>query len=133
MEKQFPTSLLNCVPDVRTCQHALSAYVPICLARLHANVPTCLTCIMCLECLRVLCAYVLMCLECLRAHMTCLACLCAQAPTCHACLRAHMPCMQMCLACFACSHAITTNNKNEFSITSFPYIFVIVLCFFPMK
>ena len=130
MEKQFPTSLLNCVPYVLTCQRALSAYVPIYLACLHANVPTCLTCIMCLECLRVLCAYMLMCLACLRAHMTCLACLCAQAPTCHACLRAHMSCMQTCLAC---SSAITTNNKNEFSITSFPYIFVIVLCFFPMK
>ena len=68
-------SQLNCVPYVLTCQHALCAYVPTCLA-----------------------CYVLMCLACLRINvpcvLTCLACLHANVPyvlTCLACLRAHVP------------------------------------------
>ena len=63
---------------------------------------------------RTLRAYVLTCQRALRA------------------LRASVPCV-LCVA--TCSRAITTNNNNKFSITCFPYIFVMVLCFcfFPMK
>ena len=92
--------------------------------------------------LRALRTHVPTCLACLRAIVpTCLACLRDHVPKCAACLRTHVP---TCLACFAwsranvlcvptCSRAITTNNKNKFSITCFPYILVIVLCLFPMK
>ena len=92
--------------------------------------------------MRALFAYVSTCLACWRADVpTCLACLRAHLPTCLACLGVHVP---TCLACFAWSRAnvtcvptwssaITTNNKNKFSITCFPYIFVIVLCLFLLK
>ena len=64
----------------------------------------------------------------LRGHVpTCIACLRAHVLTCLACLRAHVPCVS------TCSRDIITNNKNKFSITSFPYIFVIILCLFPVK
>ena len=54
----------------------------------------------------------------LRGHVpTCIACLRAHVLTCLACLRAHVPCVS------TCSRDIITNNKNRFSITSFPYIF----------
>ena len=50
-------------------------------------------------------------------------------------LRAYVP---TCLACFlcyvpTCSHAITTNNKNKFSIICFLYISVLVLSLFPCE
>ena len=104
-------SLLNCVPYVFTCQRALCAYVPTCQGALRAYM---------LTCQRALCAYVLTCLVCLLP--TCLACF--------ACSCANAPCM-LCVP--MCPHTITTNNKNKFSITCFPYIFVIVLCLFPVK
>ena len=43
------------------------------------------------------------------------------------CSRTNVPCV------LTCSRAITTNGKDKFSITCFPYIFVIVLCLFPVK
>ena len=82
---------------------ALRAPVPTCLTWLHAHVPTCLAC---------LCAHVPTCLTCLRGCVL-------------TCQRANVPCV-LCVA--TCSRAITTDNKNKFSITCFPYIFVIVLC-----
>ena len=109
---------------------ALRAHVPTCLACLRTHVPTCLACLRtymptCLTCLR---THVRTCLACLRAHVqTCLACLCTNVPcvfTCHhalrayvlkslACLRAHVPCV------LKCSRVITSNNKNNFSMTWF--------------
>ena len=78
--------------------------------------------------LRPLRGHVPTCLACLRAHVpTCLACLRTHVPTCLACLRAQVPCVS------TCSRDIITTNKNKFSITSFPYIFVIILCLFPVK
>ena len=84
-------SLLNCVPDVLSCQRALRAYV--------------------LTCQRVLRVYMLM--YRLRTYVL-TRCV----------LRAHVP---------KCSRGITTKNKNKFSITCFPYIFVIVLSFFFLR
>ena len=126
-------SLLNCVhncsranvPCVLTCSYA---DVPCVLKCSHANVPCALTCLRAnvpcvLTCQRALCAYVLTCqraLRALRAHVpTCLACF--------ACSRANVPCV---LCAPTCSRDMTANNKNKFSITSFPYIFVIGLCLF---
>ena len=84
-----------------------------------------------LMCQCALCAYVPTCLKCLRACMpTCLACLRAHMPTCLACLCAYVHCV---LGMPTCSRVITTNNKNKFSITCFPSMFVIVLCLFPVK
>ena len=122
--------LLKCM--IRRCNmvdesaklRALRAHMPTCLACLLAHVPTCL---------RALRDYVLTCLACVRAHVpTCLACLGVYVATYLACLGAHVP---TCLPCFGahvptCSRAITTNNKNKFSIICFPYMFVIVLSFF---
>ena len=70
-------------------------------------------------------------LRALRAQLPrCLACLRAHVPTCLARLRAHVPCV-LCVP--MSSRDITTNSKYKFSITRFPYIFVIVLCLFPLK
>ena len=83
----------------------------MCLTCLHAHVPTCLACF--------------------RAHVpTCLASLQAHVPRCLTCLCVHVP---TCLTCFACLCAHVINYKNKFSITCFPYIFMILLCLFPMK
>ena len=43
------------------------------------------------------------------------------------CSRTNVPCV------LTCSRAITTNGKDKFPITCFPYIFVIVLCLFFVK
>ena len=83
------------------------------LGALRAHVPTCLAC------LRAHVPYVL---TCSRVHvLTYLTCLCAHPPMCFACLGAHVPCV------------LSSYNKNKFSITTFPYIFIIVLCLFPVK
>ena len=80
----------------------LHTHVPACLACLHAYVP------MCFGYLR---AHVLTCLEYLPAHVpTSLACLRAHGATCFACFRANAP---------TSSRAITSNNKNKVSMTSF--------------
>ena len=64
----------------------------------------------------------------LRAHVpACLECLHAYVSTCLACSSAHKHWVPM------CSRAITANDKYKFSIICFPYIFVIVLCLFPVK
>ena len=105
---QWGWSLLNCMPYVLTCLACLRADEPTCLACLPAHVPTYLVC---------LCAHVLTCFACSRAHMpTCLASLHAHA------LRAHVLTY---LAWFACLRALTTNNKDKFSI-----IYLIIFCFF---
>ena len=96
-------SLLNCV-----------------LLRVHVS--------MCLAYQRALHAYVLTCQHALHAHvLTCQRALRAYVLTFS---RANMPCV-LCVP--TCSRAITTNDKDKFSITFFPYIFVIVLCLFPVK
>ena len=113
-----PSSLLNFMRYVLLCQ------LP-CLI-------TCL-CAYMLTCLHALCAYVL------RAYvLTCLACLHAYVPcmlTCQRVLYVYVLTSQhLCMLCMSTSsHAITTNDKDKFSITCFPYIFVIVLCLFPVK
>ena len=72
---------------------------------------------------------------------TCFACLRAHLPTWLPCLRAlrsYVPCVvtcqrTLCASCAyvpRCSRAITTNNKNKFSVICFPYTFVIVISFF---
>ena len=78
-----------------------------------------------LTCQRLLRAYVLTCQHALRTHV--LRC---SRLACFACSRDNVPCV-LCVATY--SRAITTNNKDKFSITCFPYIFVIVLCLFPVK
>ena len=106
-------SLLNCVPYVLPCQRALRAYVRTCQ--------------------RVLCAYLLMCLACSRAHVPmCLACLRGYMIKCSclACPRVNVPCV-LCVP--TRSRAIITNDKYKFSMTCFPYFFVIVLCLFLVK
>ena len=81
-----------------------------------------------LTCQHALCAYVLTCQRALHAHVpTCLVCLRAHVITCSL---ANMPCV-LCMP--MCSRTITTNDKDKFSITCFPYIFLIVLCLFPVK
>ena len=108
-------SLLNCVPSVPTCQHALLTYVLTCQRALRAYV---------LTCQRALRAYVLTCHRALRAYvLTCQRAMRAYVLTCFACLRAHVP---TCHACFLCLRAYVF--KNSFQIC-FPYIFVIVLSF----
>ena len=115
---------------VLTCLACLCTHVPTCLAYLRAHVPACL------ECSR---AHVPACLAYLCAHVpACLACLCAYVPTCLAYVRAQVikcSCANMpCLLCVpTCSRAITTNDKDKFSIHVFAYIFVIVICLFPVK
>ena len=84
------------------------AHVQTCRACLRAHVPTFLVC---------LSALVSACLACLRAHV----------PTCFACSRGNVPCM-LCVP--TCSRAITTNDKNKFSITCFPYILWLFFAFF---
>ena len=105
----------------------LRAHVPTCLACLRAQMPTCLACLRAhvSTCQRALRACILTCQSVLRAYvLTCQRALRA--------LRATMPCV---LCVLTPSRAITTDNKNKFPITCFPYIyiFVIVLCFFPVK
>ena len=94
------------VPCVLMYQRVLHAYVSranmssvlMCQCVLHPYVPTCLVC-----------AY-------MPCVLTCQHTLCAYVPTCLAYLHAHMPYMPK------CSHAITSNNKNKFSMTSFTQI-----------
>ena len=96
------------MPYVLTCLACLRADEPTCLACLPAHVPTDLVCLR---------AHVPTCFACSRAHMpTCLASLHAHA------LRAHVLTY---LARFACLRALTTNNKDKFSI-----IYLIIFCFF---
>ena len=135
-----------------TCQRVLCAYIftiptwlagirthmPRCLACLHAHVPTRLPCIL---------SHVPACLSCLLSHVpTCLACLCAQVPTYFACLHTYLA---ACLACLVvtcqhilhaylpcaptCSRAITSNNKNKFSMSCFGKIFGTFFCLFLAK
>ena len=85
----------NCVPYVLTCQRVLRTYVHTCQRGLHAYVLTC-------QC--VLRAYVL----------TCQCVLCAHVPMFLMCLRANLPCVPTCLC------ALTSNNKNKFSMACFP-------------
>ena len=102
----------------------LRAHVPACLACLRAHVPTCLACLR---------AHVPTCFACLPDHVsTCLACLRAHVSTYLACLRAHVPTWLARLVAHVSTYscAITTNNKNKFSVICFPNIFVIVLSFF---
>ena len=89
----------------------------------------------CLAYQRALHTYVLTCQRALRAYLL----------TCQRVLRAHVLTCQRVLRVYVltCSRAITTNDKDKFSITCFPYIFVIVLgymfsvnfcnCLFPVK
>ena len=86
---------------------------------LHAHVPTRLAC------LRANVSYVL---TCSRANVSCvLTCSRASVPCVVTCSRANVSCV------LTSPRAITTNNKNKFSITCLPYIFVIDLCLFPVK
>ena len=86
------------------------------LCALRAHVPTYLACLR---------AYVLTCKRDLRAYVvTC------QPAVVLTCSRPNMPCL---LYVRMCSRAITLNDRDKFSITCFPYIFVIVLCLFPVK
>ena len=72
--------------------------------------------------LRALLAHVSTCLACLRAHQPIsLACLHAHEPMCLACSRAYVPCVL--------TYPRVNVLENKFSITCFPYIFVIVLSF----
>ena len=72
---------------------------------------------------------------------TCFACLCAHVSawlTCLRALRSYVPCVVTCQRTLRascayvprCSRAITTNNKNKFSVICFLYTFVIVISFF---
>ena len=107
--------VLMCIACLLTCQHVLRAYVPMCHCSMCAYV---------LTCQRALHAYVLTCQRALHAYMfTCERVLHAYVLTCQHALHAfhvYVP---------TCSCAITTNNKNSFSILCFFYIFVIVLSF----
>ena len=85
----------------------------------RANVPCMLTC----SCANMPCVF-----TCWHANVSCLS-TCSCLP-CFACSRASVPCV-LCVS--TCSRATTTNNKDKFSITCFPYIFVIVFCLFPVK
>ena len=85
-----------------------------------------------------------------RVNVTCgLMCSRASVPCVLTGSRAYVPCVltqsRVYVSCgltcsrtnvncvLTCSRAITTNGKDKFSITCFPYIFVIVLCLFPVK
>ena len=85
-----------------------------------------------------------------RVNVTCgLMCSRASVPCVLTGSRAYVPCVltqsRVYVSCgltcsrtnvncvLTCSRAITTNGKDKFSITCFPYIFVIVLCLFPSK
>ena len=88
-----------------TCQRVLRAYVLACQRASRAYV---------LTCPRALRAYVLKCQRALRAHVpTCLACLRPQVPCVLTCSCANVPCVPKCW------RAITSNNKNKFSMTWF--------------
>ena len=77
-------------------------------------------------------SYVLTYQRALRAHMlTCQRVLRTYVLTCS---RANVPCVltfsRANVSCVStCSHPVTKNNKDKFSITCLPYIFVIVLSF----
>ena len=106
---------------------ALRAPMPTCLACLRANVPCVPTCARAnascvLTCSRALRAHVPMCLACLRGYMIKCSGL--------ACSRVNVPCVR-CVP--TRSRAIITNDKYKFSMTCFPYFFVIVLCLFLVK
>ena len=99
------------MPYVLTCQRALGAYVPTCQHVLHAYV---------LTCQRVLRAYMLTCQRALCAYVSR-----ANVPSVLMCPRVNVSCMLMwshtnmpCVLTSSC--AITTNNKNKFSITCLP-------------
>ena len=135
-----------------TCQRALHAHMP-CLACSYA-VPCMLSfqralrayvpCMLTYSCASIAC--VLMCsmpcvLMCSCTYVPCmLTCSCAYVPCTLMCSQANVSCMltcscvnMSCLLCVPmCSHAITTNDRDKFSIICFPYIFVIVLSF-PVK
>ena len=96
------TSLLNCLPYLVTCQYILRPYVSTCLACLRAHVPTWLAC--------------------LRAHVPCvLTCSRVEVP----CVLTYSSANVSCLLTYSCvnvscvpkcSRAITSNDKNKFSI-----------------
>ena len=85
------------MPTCLVCQCALHGYVLTCQHALHTYVPCVLTC------KHALYAYMLTCLVCLRVHMHIY----------NVCLTAHV--LKLC--------AITSNNKNKFSMTCFTYTF----------
>ena len=102
---------------------ALRSHVQTCFPCLRALVPACLVAYL-PKCQCTLRVYVLTCQRALRAYVL----------TCQRVLGAYMLMYQRALRAFrayvpTCSRAITTNNKNNCSIC-FPYIFLIVLCFF---
>ena len=111
-----PWSLLNCMRYMLTCQ------LPCLITCLRAYMLTCLHAL----CAYVLRAYVLTCLACLHTYVPCML-------TCQCALYVYvLTCQHPCMLCMSTSsHAITTNDKDKFSITCFPYIFVIWL--FPVK
>ena len=113
-----PSSLLNCMRYVLLCQ------LPCLITCLRAYMLTCLHAL----CAYVLRAYVLTCLACLHAYVPCML-------TCQRVLYVYvLTCQHLCMLCMSTSsHAITTNDQDKFSITCFPYIFVIVLCLLPVK
>ena len=89
--------------------------------------------------LRAVGAHVTTCLACLRVHvLTCLACLRAHVTMCFTYTRANVSCVSTCsrtnMPCVfcvpTCSGAITTNDKDKFSITCFPYILWLFFVFF---
>ena len=101
-------SLLNCLPYSLTSQGALRAHVPTRFARSRAHASTRQ---------RALRAYMLTCQRALRAFLL----------TCHFALRAHVPmfltCLRGNLSCVpTCLRALTSNNKNKFSMTCFSSI-----------
>ena len=102
---------------------ALRAYVLMCLACPRGNVPCVLTCsyasVSCvITCSRVSVPCMLMCshgnVSCVLTYSS------ANAFGMLMCSRVEMPCV---LFSPTCLRAITTNNKNKFSVTWFPYIF----------
>ena len=121
---------------------ALRAYVPTCLACLRFFALCVLTCSHANESCVLICSRANVPCTC-KAHSraqvaTCLACSRAQVLTCLVSLRAHVITWSLanisCMLCVpTCSRALTTNDKDKFSMKFFPYIFVIVLCIFSMK
>ena len=80
--------------------------------------------------------YVITCQRALRAYvLTCLRALRAYVLTCQGVLHVYVltPCVLCVLCVLTCSRAITSNDKDKFSTKCFPYIFVIVVCLFPVK